>query len=218
MFVHDCLSLCLSVDVLHVDFEVVVAGELLVAQGAFSHGSVGIMGQFVSDQHLLQTKGQVTHVALEGLLSGVCAHVFIQATLLTEGLVALAAFVRLFPGVCAYVHFKAVVLAEGLVTVRALVRSLTCVAADVHSQCAVTGKLLTAVRTDLLLLSCMGLLVALEHRWRDEGLLTQVTLVLLVAIVYDLNVHVECVLALEGGVTLVALKRSLTGMNEEVAL
>ncbi len=42
MFVYDCLSLCLSVDVLHVDFEVVVAGELLVAQGAFSHGSVGI--------------------------------------------------------------------------------------------------------------------------------------------------------------------------------
>lgn len=60
--VYDCLSLCLSVDVLHMDFEVVVAGELLVAQGAFSHGSVGIMGQFVSDQHLLQTKGQVTHL------------------------------------------------------------------------------------------------------------------------------------------------------------
>lgn len=52
--------------------------------------------------------------------------------------------------------------------------------------------------------------MALEHRRRDEGLLTQVTLVLLVAIVYDLNVYVECVLTLEGGVTLVALKRSLT--------
>lgn len=64
MFVYDCLSLCLSVDVLHVDFEVVVAGELLVAQGAFSHGSVGIMGQLVSDQHLLQTKGQVTHLEI----------------------------------------------------------------------------------------------------------------------------------------------------------
>lgn len=51
--------------------------------------------------------------------------------------------------------------------------------------------------------------MALEHRRRDEGLLTQVALVLLVAIVYDLNVHVECVLALEGGITLVALKRSL---------
>lgn len=37
----------------------------------------------------------VTHVALEGLLSGVCAHVFIQAALLTEGLVALAAFIWL---------------------------------------------------------------------------------------------------------------------------
>lgn len=60
--VNDCLSLRLSVDVLHMDFEVVVAGELLVAQRAFSHGSVGIMGQFVSDQHLLQTKGQVTHL------------------------------------------------------------------------------------------------------------------------------------------------------------
>lgn len=60
--VYDCLSLRLSVDVLHMDFEVVVAGELLVAQRAFSHGSVGIMGQFVSDQHLLQTKGQVTHL------------------------------------------------------------------------------------------------------------------------------------------------------------
>lgn len=51
--------------------------------------------------------------------------------------------------------------------------------------------------------------MALEHRRRDEGLLTQVALVLLVAIVYDLNVHVECVLTLEGGVTLVALKRPL---------
>ncbi len=63
-FVYGCLSLCLSVDVLHVDFEVVVAGELLVAQGAFSHGSVGIMGQLVSDQHLLQTKGQVTNLKI----------------------------------------------------------------------------------------------------------------------------------------------------------
>lgn len=52
--------------------------------------------------------------------------------------------------------------------------------------------------------------MALEHRGRDKGLLTQVTLVLLVSVVYDLDVHVECVLALEGGVTLVTLKRSLT--------
>ncbi len=52
--------------------------------------------------------------------------------------------------------------------------------------------------------------MALEHRGCDEGLLTQVTLVLLVSVVYDLDVHVECILALEGGVTLVTFKRSLT--------
>lgn len=57
--------------------------------------------------------------------------------------------------------------------------------------------------------------MALEHRWRDEGLLTQVTLVLLVSVVYDLDVHVECVLALKGGVTLVTLKRSLTWTDKK---
>lgn len=46
-------------------------------------------------QHYAMWFACVTHVALEGLLSGVCAHVFIQTTLLTEGLVALAAFIRL---------------------------------------------------------------------------------------------------------------------------
>lgn len=46
-------------DVLHVHFEVVVAGELLVAQGALGHGSVGIVGELVTDQHLLQTEREV---------------------------------------------------------------------------------------------------------------------------------------------------------------
>ena len=51
--------------------------------------------------------------------------------------------------------------------------------------------------------------MALEHRGRDEGLLTQVTLVLLVSVVHHLDVHVERVLPLEGGVALVALERPL---------
>lgn len=54
------------------------------------------------------------------------------------------------------------------------------------------------------------LLVALEHRRRDEGLLAQVALVLLVAVVHHLDVDVERVLPLEGGVALVALERPLT--------
>lgn len=54
------------------------------------------------------------------------------------------------------------------------------------------------------------LLVALQHRRRDEGLLAQVALVLFVAIVNHLDVHVERVLPLEGGVALVALERPLT--------
>lgn len=54
------------------------------------------------------------------------------------------------------------------------------------------------------------LLVALKHRRGDEGLLTQVALVLLVAIVYHLDVDIERVLPLEGGVALVALKCPLT--------
>lgn len=54
------------------------------------------------------------------------------------------------------------------------------------------------------------LLVALEHRRRDEGLLAQVALVLLVAVVHHLDVYVEGVLPLEGGVALVALERPLT--------
>lgn len=53
------------------------------------------------------------------------------------------------------------------------------------------------------------LFVALQHRRSDEGLLAQVTLVLFVAVVNHLDVHVERVLPLEGGVALVALKRPL---------
>lgn len=52
--------------------------------------------------------------------------------------------------------------------------------------------------------------MALEHRRRDEGLLAQVALVLLVAVVHHLDVDVEGVLPLEGGVALVALERPLT--------
>lgn len=53
------------------------------------------------------------------------------------------------------------------------------------------------------------LFVALQHRRSDEGLLAQVTLVLFVAVVNHLDVHIERVLPLEGGVALVALKRPL---------
>lgn len=55
--------------------------------------------------------------------------------------------------------------------------------------------------------------MALEHRRRDKGLLTEVALVLLVAVVHHLDVHVERVLPLEGGVALVALERPLTCRN-----
>lgn len=54
------------------------------------------------------------------------------------------------------------------------------------------------------------LLVALEHRRSDEGLLAQVALVLFVAVVHHLDVDVERVLPLEGGVALVALECPLT--------
>lgn len=54
------------------------------------------------------------------------------------------------------------------------------------------------------------LLVALEHRRRDEGLLAQVALVLLVPVVHHLDVNVERVFSLERGVALVALERPLT--------
>lgn len=64
----------------------------------------------------------------------------------------------------------------------------------------------------------MCLLMTLKYGGRDKSLLAQVTLVLLVSIVHHLYVYVECVLTLEGGVTLVAFKRSLAVMNQEVAL
>lgn len=56
------LPLRLSVDVFHVHFEVVVAGELLVAEWALRHGPVGIVGKLVPDQHLLQTERQVANL------------------------------------------------------------------------------------------------------------------------------------------------------------
>lgn len=43
-------------------FEVVVAGELLVAEEALCHRSVGVVREFVSAEHLLQAEGQVTHL------------------------------------------------------------------------------------------------------------------------------------------------------------
>lgn len=54
------------------------------------------------------------------------------------------------------------------------------------------------------------LLVALEHGGSDEGFLAQVALVLLASIVHHLYVYVQRVLALKGGVALVALERPLT--------
>lgn len=54
------------------------------------------------------------------------------------------------------------------------------------------------------------LLMALEHGRRDEGFLAQVTLVLLVSVMYHLYVYVQRVLALKRGVALVALERPLT--------
>lgn len=39
--------------VLHVHFEVVVAGELLMAQLALGHGPVRIVSQFVPAEHFL---------------------------------------------------------------------------------------------------------------------------------------------------------------------
>lgn len=56
------LALGLAVDVLHVHLEIIVPGELLVAQLALCHRSVGIVGEFVSTQHLFQAEGQVTHL------------------------------------------------------------------------------------------------------------------------------------------------------------
>lgn len=44
------------------DLEVVVPSELLVAELALRHGPVGVVGQLVSAEHLLQAKGEITHL------------------------------------------------------------------------------------------------------------------------------------------------------------
>lgn len=49
-------------DIFHVHFEVVIPCKLLVAELALCHGAVGVVSQLVSDQHLLQAEGQVTHL------------------------------------------------------------------------------------------------------------------------------------------------------------
>lgn len=212
------LALRLPVHVLHVHFEVVVPGELLVAQLTLGHRTVRVVSEFVPTQHLLEAKGQVAHVTLEGLLSSVSPHVLVQASLLTEGFVAFCAFVWLLPGVRPNVHLQSVVLAKRLVAVRALVRPLSCVAADVNSERPVAGELLSTVRADLLLLSCVSLLMTLQHRRRDKGLLAQIAFVFLVSVVHHLNMDVQRVFSLERGVALVTLERPLTIVDEEVTL
>lgn len=57
--------------------------------------------------------------------------------------------------------------------------------------------------------------MALEDRGSDKGLLTQVALILLVAVMHHLDVNVERVLPLEGGVALVALERPLTCRDKD---
>lgn len=57
------LALRFPVHVLHVHFEVVVAGELLVAQLALRHGPVRIVGQLVPAEHLLQAERQVANLS-----------------------------------------------------------------------------------------------------------------------------------------------------------
>lgn len=56
------LALRFSVHVLHVHFEVVIAGELLMAQLALGHGPVRIVRQLVPAEHLLQAERQVTNL------------------------------------------------------------------------------------------------------------------------------------------------------------
>lgn len=50
------LALRFPVDVLHMYFEVVVPGELLVAQLALGHGPVGVVRELVPAEHLLQAE------------------------------------------------------------------------------------------------------------------------------------------------------------------
>lgn len=51
-----------AVDVVHMHFEVVVPGELLVAELALCQRAIGVVSHLVSDQHFLQAKSQVTHL------------------------------------------------------------------------------------------------------------------------------------------------------------
>lgn len=152
-----------AMDVVHMHFEVVVPGELLVAELALCQRAIGVVSHLVSDQHFLQAKSQVTHVTLERLLPRVRPPVLVQAALLAEGLAAVGALVRLLPGVGPDVHFQSVVFAEPFVTVRALVRTLTCVAPDVNSQGPAAGKLLTTVWADFFLFSRVCFLMTSKH-------------------------------------------------------
>lgn len=56
------LALRLPVDIFHVYFEVVVPGELLMAELAFCHRPVWVVCQLVPAEHLLQAEWQVTHL------------------------------------------------------------------------------------------------------------------------------------------------------------
>lgn len=56
------LALRFPVHILHVHFEVVIAGELLMAQLALRHGPVRIVCQLVPAEHLLQAERQVTNL------------------------------------------------------------------------------------------------------------------------------------------------------------
>lgn len=50
------LAVRFPVDVLHVYFEVVVPGKLLMAQLALCHGPVGVVCEFMPAEHLLQAE------------------------------------------------------------------------------------------------------------------------------------------------------------------
>lgn len=66
------LALRFPVHVLHVHFEVVVAGELLMAQLALRHGPVRIVCQLVPAEHLLQAERQVTNLRETQKRNAVC--------------------------------------------------------------------------------------------------------------------------------------------------
>lgn len=56
VFPYSALAFRFPVHILHVHFEVVVPGELLMAQLALGHGPVGVVCQLMSAQHLLQAE------------------------------------------------------------------------------------------------------------------------------------------------------------------